>query len=340
LIFRLIFSTFLLAACLLRAVGANAEASASEKALAARLFDDASKLMAAGQAPAACAKFAESQRLDPELGTLLHLGECYAKIGKTASAWTTFKEAADVAAQRGDPRSARIRDRVTGIEQSLSELVLVVSESEPQTLEIRQDGVLLGRAGWGSAVPVDPGEHTITASAPGLKPRELKVTVLGGGQTVTIRLPAAEAAPPAATQAAGAPKLTPSAPSQLVPSPAATHAASSKQRKRVALLVGGAGVVGLGLGATFGLMVKPTYDKSSSHCNGNFCDSAGHDDRQSAFSKALVSDIAFGVGAAALAASAVIWLTATKSNADEAAPLTLRPSLGLHQASLAAERSW
>lgn len=335
---RPVLTSIVLVACLTSTGTALAEASTQEKALASRLFDDASKLMAAGQTVTACPKYAESQRLDPQLGTLLHLGECYVKLGKTASAWASFKEAADIAAQRSDPRADKIRDRLAGVEKTLSNLVIVVADSEPATLEVRQDGALVGKAGWGTPIPVDPGEHKISATAPGAKAREVTTTVTGNGQTATVTLPPIEYLPTDATPAAGS--STPTA-TQATPgaAPAATPSAGSSQRKLAALVVGSVGVVGLGVGAAFGLMVKPTYDKSDAHCTGNSCDATGHSDRQSAFSKAEVSNIAFGLGAAALVGGVVLWLTAPKDHATESATL-VTPLLGPTAALVSVQRSW
>ncbi len=324
---------------ILHAGNLRAEVSNQEKALASRLYDEASKLMAADQAATACPKYAESQRLDPQLGTLLHLGECYAKLGKTASAWTTFKEAADVAAQRGDPRTPKIRERLANLERALSNLLIEVADSEPDTLELRQDGALVGRAGWGTPIPADPGEHKITASAPGAKPRAVSVTVADGGHTVTVRLPAIEYLPAPSRETGPA----------ATPSPATQHGAAvsetdsrpwfTKHRKLVAGVLGGVGVAGLGVGTAFGLMVKPTYDKSDPHCNGDHCDATGHDYRQSAFTKALISDIAFGVGGAALIGGTVLWLTAPKEQ-EQPQKLLITPSVGRNVALISVGRNF
>jgi len=340
--FRRLLSSIFLVTTLLPLRHANAEATAQEKALGSRLFDDASKLMTAGQIAAACPKYAESERLDPELGTLLHLGECYAKLGKTASAWASFKEAADIAAQRSDPRTAKIRDRLTALEKALPNLVIVVADSEPPALEVKQDGAVVGKAGWGSPIPVDPGEHEITATAPGAKPREVTLNVPDKGQTLTVNLPPIEylpiaaATPPKGTEPAG-----PSATQQSAATPEEARPWFSSHQRTIGLVVGAIGVVGLGVGSVFGLTAKSTYDKSSSHCSGDHCDATGHDFRQSAFSKAEVSNVAFGVGAAALVAGVVLFLTAPKAHADEAPPATaFTPILGPSFAALSVQRSF
>src|SRR2546421_315839 len=69
---------------------ARADASLADKAAAQTLFDEGRKLMAAGKYAEACPKLAESQKLDPGVGTQFHLADCYEKIGQTASAWAGF----------------------------------------------------------------------------------------------------------------------------------------------------------------------------------------------------------------------------------------------------------
>src|SRR5271154_1822433 len=70
---------------------------ASSKAAAQALFEEARQLMIDGKFGEACPKLEESERLDPGAGTLLNLGHCYEKNGQTASAWVTYKDAANAA---------------------------------------------------------------------------------------------------------------------------------------------------------------------------------------------------------------------------------------------------
>src|SRR6187200_393022 len=73
------------------------QATAAEKATAEALFDEALRLMHAGSFAEACPKFEVSQRIEAAVGTMLYLAECYEKIGRTASSWATFREAASLA---------------------------------------------------------------------------------------------------------------------------------------------------------------------------------------------------------------------------------------------------
>src|SRR5687768_7618823 len=83
-------------------------AGASDKAAAEALFDQGVRLMKQNNFADACPKLEESDRIDPAVGTLLYLGECYERVGKTASAWATFREAASIANNSNQADRARV----------------------------------------------------------------------------------------------------------------------------------------------------------------------------------------------------------------------------------------
>jgi serine/threonine-protein kinase len=177
-----LFAT-MLASCLL---AAPAIAQTLDKSAAVTLFDEAQQLMEAGRYAEACPKYAESNRLDAQLGVLLHLADCYEKTGKLASAWVCFRDAADLADRRADERSLTAKQRAQALESRLSRLTVTVPQAADVTgLEVRRDGALLTESLWGVAIPVDSGRHTITATAPGKRSGSVSST---SGITVSGRL--------------------------------------------------------------------------------------------------------------------------------------------------------
>src|SRR5262249_17506611 len=72
--------------------GARAEPTRQDIARADALFREAPTLVQKGQLSEACAKYAESQRLDPANGTLLNLALCNEKQGRHAAAYRQLQE--------------------------------------------------------------------------------------------------------------------------------------------------------------------------------------------------------------------------------------------------------
>jgi hypothetical protein len=268
-------------------------AHAADTTAAIQLYDEAEKLTKAGNDAAACPKFAESQRLDPQLGTLLHLAACYEKIGRTASAWGGFADAADLAAKMSDPREKIARQRAAALLPKLSKLTITVSGAAPSGLEIQRDGAPIGSVQWGSPVATDPGKHTVTAAAPGKKTWSTVVDVPANAASIAISVPPLEEEPVASTS--GAP-------------------ARGWQRP-TGLIVGGAGIVTMAVGGVLGLRAKSTYDDSSSHCDASGCDPSGMATRHDAVDQGNTATIVAGVGAAVTAVGAVLWLTAPSRGA-------------------------
>jgi hypothetical protein len=303
----------------------HAEPSSSDKAMATQLFDDAEKLMAGKDYAGACPKYGESVRLDPQLGTLLHLADCYEKAGKTASAWASFKDAIEIAAQKNaagitEPREKVARSRAAALEAKLSRITITVATPDLAGLELAQDGQAVGRAIWGSAVPVDPGRHTVTAKAPGKKAWTRTIDVGRDGASATVAVPSLESetvtVAPAAAASAALPIL-----GAAQPGSAETAPKTSTQRT-VGYVVGGVGAVGLVAGTVFALMRSSAISERDGICPSNRCtrdESNRIDDLTNrAKTDATLANVGFAVGGVALVGGVVLVLTAPRSQAAKA----------------------
>ena len=171
-------------------------ARAADGAAAQILWEEGRDHAREGDFESACPKFAESQRLDPQLGTLMNLADCYSRIGKVASSWAKFVEAAEMAKSRQDPREEEARKRAAELEPKLVRFELVVKEPVAGMTVFRGDEPM-AEAMWGTAVPVDPGTFTVIAEADGYLVHEEEVDLTEEGGTVRLEIPPLEPAPEA-----------------------------------------------------------------------------------------------------------------------------------------------
>lgn len=165
-------SLFVLGFVVTLGYAATLRAQPSDTALAETLYQQGKSLMDQKKYDEACPKFAESYRLEPATGTLLNLASCNEARGKLATAWAEYNDAA-IAARR-DNREDRVqfaRERIAAIEPKLARVTITVpAEVEVEGLEVRFDGLVLGKAAWGVPAPTDAGKHTIEVSAPKKQP--------------------------------------------------------------------------------------------------------------------------------------------------------------------------
>ena len=290
---------------------ARAQPTAESKAAAEAAFRQGRDLMSKGEYQAACMAFRSSQQLDPQLGTQYNLGLCYEKAGMLASAWGELTELA-----ARDTNAARKKDagkRARALEPRLVKLLVVVRKA--------QAGLTLTRDGTdvtpliGVATPVDPGTSVLEAKAPGFEPFTIETSLVGEGTTVTVEIPALtplpepppdERKPPDETAELRLPPPPP--PKKLDPDP-------GKGRRRLGLILGVTGVVALAGGGTFAVMAASANQDARDECGGDVGDCRGDVGVAQGFvdtadSRATLATIGIGVGAAALAAGAVLYLTA------------------------------
>ena len=303
-----------------------AQASASDKAAAEVLFDQGVRLMKQNSFAEACPKLEESERIDPAVGTLLYLGECFELAGKTASAWATFREAASLASNSNQTDRARVAaSRAQELEPKLSRLSV---ELAPDVARI--SGVVVKRGSqrlepslYGTPLPVDPGEYRIEVTAPGYELWTAPIKVLPGGASASVRVPAlvkaAEGSVPAAVPET--PSSGSQAPASAPPPVTSSGSAGFTPLQTVGLVAGGVGVIGIGVGSYFGIRAISKNSDAERHCpKAGFCaNQTGVDLTDKAREHAAVSNIAFAIGGGLVAAGAILYLTGGHGDRDRVA---------------------
>src|SRR6478752_1445693 len=119
---------------------ARAQVSAEEKATAEAVFEEGMRLIKQGNFADACPKFEMSQRVEPAVGTMLYLAECYEKTNRTASSWAMFREAASLAEASHQVERMKIAQaRAAHLEPRLAWLTIeVAKEALVSGLQIRR----------------------------------------------------------------------------------------------------------------------------------------------------------------------------------------------------------
>ena len=287
-------------------------ATTEQRAAAETLFEQARQLMDQKDYAAACEKFAGSQELDPGLGTMLHLADCYDAAGKTASAWAVFRDAAMTAKRAGDADRERIaRERATDLEPRLSRLELNVAKGQADGFELRLNGVAIPRASWGTPLPVDPGSIRLDGSAPGKQPWHREISTTTAPALERVAVPLLQDAPASKPSANGRATTTDHAPSS-----------SGSLQRTMGYVTGVTGLVALAVGGFLGYRAYALNQKSKGDCradDANACTSSGVQRRDDAKRFGNASTITSAAGGVLAASGLVLLLTAPSTGYAAAA---------------------
>jgi hypothetical protein len=300
---------------------AAADPSITDKSIATQLFKEGRALLEQGRVAPACRKLEESQRIDPGGGTLLNLALCHEREGRTATAWVEFTEALGIA--KKDERMPRVefaRTHLAQLESSLSRLLIEVSSSaDIPDLEIKRDGTVVGRAAWGSSVPVDPGDHVVEASASGKIPWKQAVVVGTKADAKTVLIPVLEDSPtqekvsrppPLAMTPLAPPSPTTvqvvSAPAQSVPERSSTSTAGSSVPAWIAF---GVGTAGAAIGTYYGFHAISLKNDADRNCPNGACSAQGVAQTSDAIRSADFATAGFAVGVLGLGLGAILFVT-------------------------------
>lgn len=310
-------------------------------ALAEALYKSALDLMEQGKDAEACPKLKQSQEIDPAVGTLLYLGLCYERVGKTASAWAVYRAAGEASRKANQPERREIAmERASKLEPALSTLTILMPGERAPGLEINLDGSPIGATAIGVPMPVDPGHHFVEVTAPGYTPVSEDVEVNSNGDARTITLGALAAINNPASPAQ--PGLATEPPRSSTESSRDRGAPPMGTQRTLGLVVGGVGIVGLAAGTYFGLHSQSKEDEARSNCV-NYptnCNSAGLAANDDAKSAAGYATAGFIVGGAALLGGILLYATAPSEQPRDAASLRVDPMVGSSGGGLSLAGRW
>jgi hypothetical protein len=197
--------------------------------------------------------------------------------------------------------------------QSLA--IVVPPEADVHDLRIAIDGVVLDRSELSSEVLLERGKpHEITVSAPGYIARSDE---LAADSSTFGVLPLDAVAPEAdRDRAAVASRTAPPRPAHADPSAGLER---SPAWLTAAVVVGGAGVVGLGIGTVYGGIGRAKKDEAD--CDAVGC--ANQRELQQARDARTIADISSIAGVSLLAGAAVIYFAAPAASASPRATAKL-----------------
>lgn len=252
-----------------------------------------------------CASFEASSLQAADPSSRLALAECYERHGRRASAWSQYRRAASAANQVGASELANLaRERAKALEPDLS--YLTVTTWKGQDVQVTRNGVPIDPAVLGTAMPLDPGRHTIRATAPG-KRGWSKVIELGSHRDhVAVDVPVLPDDVLLLNSDLGATEGS-------LPAPMGgpdDETGGSLQRS-MGLIVGALGIAGVATGTLFGVKAASDWSDAKALCAPYpYCGEEGASLAREAKEGALISTIGFATGLVGLSSGALLWFTA------------------------------
>lgn len=228
------------------------------------------------------------------------------------SAWSAYKDA--LTRVKDPAKKAVAEGRVAALAPILSYLTISVpDEARVDGLVVTRNGKDLDPALWNRAVPVDGGVYTISGQAPGHETWSTTVEVAVQADKVSVDVPRFKeisrlVEPPPSGGGGGGGSAGPE-----VDAPGAPAPGLFTPRRKIAVGVGAAGLVAIGAGVFLGLQAQGLEDDAYALCPDPAMPCARSAEAQDLTdrgnSRALLANVAFGVGGAAVVGGAILWFT-------------------------------
>jgi hypothetical protein len=281
-----------LSAALFASAGASAQ-DTRDPAAAEELFRQGRAASEKNDFTTACAKFRESNRLDPAVGTVFNIADCEEKLGRLATSWTLFQEVV----QRlppADNRRAIAEQRSAKLEPRVPKLSIHLGGAARTDVTVRRDGVSLGTASLDTPLPVDPGDHVVIVEAPGARPAEFHARVAEGDNAV-LAVAVGDALPAGEQPGTGA---------------GGTGTEQHSPSHTAAYVVGGIGVAGLVTGAIAGILTLSKKSTVNTECPDKQCSPDGLSAANAGKTLGVVTTVGLITGVVGIGAATYLFVSA------------------------------
>jgi len=247
----------------LAASPAHAAPGVVEVRAARQLFVDAEKDEDGGRWADALVKLRRVSQVKLTAGIHYHVALCEEHLGHLAAALDEYTSAEGQARAEGAVDVLHlVGKRIADLAPRVPRLTIRLAPAAPDAT-VTLDGAKLSPALFGTALPVDPGEHRIDVAAPDRVPTSQSVT-MRERDTTTIDLQLAEPPPsPAPTPSAPAPIAEPAPTPPPLPD---TPSASTRLSRTGAILATGGAVVLLGGGIAAFLAAGGAHTRAVNQC--------------------------------------------------------------------------
>ncbi|WP_437592225.1 hypothetical protein [Sorangium sp. So ce1000] len=294
----------LLTAALCAAPAPVAAQSAADVAVAREIFIEGSELARQGRWEEARERYERSLAIKRAPITLYSLGVAQQQTGQLVEALESFRAfLVEPSAPATKAYEKLARKAVQELEESVAALELRLSPDDAAGLEVKIDGVVVPTAALDRLRPVNPGNHTVTMSAPGYREAERSVVAGPGSRVVVVLSLEREAVPweapggPRASSVSAAASVPLARPALRGTAPSAAPDAGPSRVMPIVLLAGGlttvAAGVAIGLLGVSSASDAPTRD-------GDAADAAR--------AQALAGDIVAGAGLLAAGAGVLVLI--------------------------------
>ena len=311
---------------------ALAQDDAAETAAARGLAVEGVKLAQSDHCDQALEKLEPAEKFKHSPIVLRHLGECQVKVGRWVEGSESLRkllreplpaDASPALSAAYESATATLRD----IKPRIPNMKILLNAPADVDVTVKVDGKVVADSVVGIALPTDPGDHEVEATAPGFFKASSSVKLLPSASAfVTLELkrdpnaPRPEKAAASTAATAGAKRET--APTSAAPAHPADH--GSNTGKVLAYTSYALAAASLGAGIVFGQSARNDEKALETACPNHVCSEAQRDALDSAKTKGTISTIAFATAGAGLTLGTILLVTSSGSHSESA---TARPAV-------------